>query len=104
MIELHLKVINLGEATYLPAPEQGEPEGLFRRVVTFRTMEYDETERDEIIATLWDDMAFLDLNIGDELLATIQFKRSFEYDGSSHQIADVIDIKKLTEYDDTITW
>lgn len=87
----------LEETTYLPAPEINEPEGISRRVVTFRSNEPEE-ERDEIIAVLWDGDTILSLNEGDEVLATLQFKIGQKIDGSSYQYADVVEIKKVRDY------
>ena len=88
----------LEETTYLQAPEINEPEGISRRVVTVRSNEPDEEERDEIIAVLWDGDTILSLNEGDEVLATLQFKIGQKIDGSSYQYADVVEIKKVRDY------
>ena len=102
MVERTLKVENLEETTYLPAPGIGEPEGILRRKVTFTSLEFDEAERDVIVATLWDFLTEYDLKVGDTVLATLQFGVFHFPDGTSHQHVDVIDIKKVIDYDDNI--
>ena len=81
MVERTLKVENLEETTYLPAPGIGEPEGILRRKVTFTSLDFD-------------------LKVGDTVLATLQFGVFHFPDGTSHQHVDVIDIKKVIDYDD----
>lgn len=99
MRELLLKVINVGEPTYLPAPEQGEPDGLCRKVVKFVNLESDVAEQDGILATLWDYQAVeYNLEVGDEVLATLQFRICYNTDGSPYQRVDVVDIAKVSEF------
>lgn len=98
MRKYNLQVIKLGEPTYLPAPEQGEPDGLWRRVVTFKSLHIDDAEKDEIVATLWDFMAGYDLEVGDKVIATLQFRIFPNSDGSAYQHVDVSGIEKVSEF------
>ena len=91
-------ITELGEKQYLPEPGMGEPDGLWRRKVTIRTNESEDCEQDEIAAILWDFNASLNLNVGDEVLVTLQFGVMRMKDGSSYLQADVVDIKKVREY------
>lgn len=98
MIEKLYEVTNKEEKTYLPAPEINEPDGILRENVTFVSKESDECDQDEIVATLWDFQTEYDLNVGDTVLATLQFKVYHSPDGSSHQHVDVIDVKKVRDF------
>lgn len=92
------KVKNIGEPTYLPAPEQGEPDGLFRCPITLQSTEFEKEEQDEILALLWDDLSLLDIKTGDQVLAKLQFRLISRADGSCYQIADVVEISKLINF------
>ena len=99
MRKYNLQVIKLGEPTYLPAPEQGEPDGLWRRVVKFQSLDIDDAEKDEIVATLWDNQAVeYNLQVGDKVIATLQFRIFHNSDGSAYQHVDVEDIAKVSEF------
>ena len=98
MKRIALKVTKIGDLTYLPAPEINEPEGIFRRRVTFVSDDYPIEEQDEIIATLWDDNALLDLKIGDKVLAFLQFRVGQTTNGFSYQTVDLELIKKISDY------
>ena len=95
MYEKIFQVHKIGEPTYLPAPEQGEPDGLLRREITLVSCEYEESERDKIVATLWDDDAFLELETGDEVMVTLQFVVAHTIDGEHLLRANIVDIKHL---------
>ena len=97
MIKFLGTITELGEKQYLPEPGMGEPDGLWRRKVTFRTNESEECEQDEIAAILWDFNASLNLNVGDEVLVTLQFGVMRMKDGSSYLQADVVEIKRIIE-------
>ena len=97
MITKNFKIVNLGEAAYLPAPEQNEPDGLWHRQVILQSMEFEEEERDEVVATLWDTDALLKLKEGAEVLVTLQCRAWGEDDGSFHQEVDVVEIKRIIE-------
>ncbi len=93
-----LKISKIGDLTYLPAPEINEPEGIFRRRVTFESDDFPIEERDEIIATLWDDNALLELEIGEKVLATLQFKVGQTTNGFKYQTVDLELIEKIMDY------
>ena len=97
MLKNVFKVKKIGEPTYLPAPEQGEPDGLYRCPITLQSTEDEEEEQDEINALVWDDMAFLTVKTGDKVLATLLFRLFSKVDGSCYQTADVVEIKKLKD-------
>ena len=99
MIEKLYEVTNMEETTYLPAPEVNEPDGILRKNITLLSQEYDECDRDEIVATLWDFLTDYDLEIGDTVLVTLQFRVCHLPDGTSHQHVDVSDIKKVRDFD-----
>ena len=99
MIEKSYEVTNMEETTYLPAPEINELDGIQRKKITISSKENDECDRDEIVATLWDFLTDYDLEVGDTVLATLQFKVCHLPDGTSHQHVDVVDIKKVTEFE-----
>ena len=98
MLHSIYKIKELGERAYLPAPEQGEPDGLWRRQIVLTSDDHEESELDEIIATLWDYPAFLDLHVGDKVLATLRFFLCSMYNGGREQAAEVVEIQRLTEY------
>ena len=94
MREYLLQVKKLGEPTYLPAPEQGEPHGLWRRVVKFQSLDIDDAEKDEIVGTLWDYQAVeYNLQVGDKVIATLQFRIFHNSDGSAYQHVDVVAVR-----------
>ena len=99
MIEKLLKVLKKKGTTYIPAPEYNEPEGILRSDVTFESMETDETERDLILATLWDYDANLDLKEGEIVFAYLQGRVHQRVDGTWYYGLDVIDIKKVRDFD-----
>ena len=99
MVDMLLEVTNTEETTYLPAPEINEPDGIPRKKASFVSKENDECDRDEIVATLWDFQTEYDLKVGDTVLATLQFKVYHSPDGTNHQHVDVVDIKKVRDYD-----
>lgn len=99
MQQFELQVKKLGEPTYLPAPEQGELDGLWRRVVTFQSLDIDDAEKDEIVGTLWDYQAVeYNLQVGDKVIATLQFRIFCNCDGSAYQHVDVVDIEKVSDF------
>ena len=102
MQKIILMVSKTEEPAYLPAPEQGEPDGLWRRNVSFESTEDAPEERDEIVATLWDDQALFDLDIGDEVLVRLQFRPYYRNDGSLYQGVDVCEIKKLSDCNERV--
>ena len=99
MIEKLYKVINKEKTTYLPASVINGPDGMLRKNLKLLSQELDECDRDEIIATMWDYLTELDLEVGDKVLATLQFRVCHLPDGTSHQHVDVVDIRKVTEFE-----